>query len=79
MWASSVRIIRISVAEAIPKKPCQPRSHVLVLAMQLSSVPPQFLGVSWRMRSIAKRLVRSDNSTSTTPVYGFTHNRKPRK
>ncbi len=31
------------------------------------------------MRSIAKRLVRSDNSTSTTPVYGFTHNRKPRK
>jgi hypothetical protein len=34
-----VRIIRISVAEAIPKKPRQPRSHVLVLAMQLSSVP----------------------------------------
>ena len=79
IWASILRIICISEAEAIPKNPCQPRSHALIRAMQPSSVPPQFRGVSWRTRSIALRLVRSDSSTSTAPVCGSNRSRKPRK
>ena len=30
MWASILRIICISETEAIPKKPCHPRSHALI-------------------------------------------------
>ena len=66
-------------AEAIPKNPCHPRSHALIRAMHDTSVPPQFLGVSCRTRSIALRLVRSESSTSTIPVCGSNRSRKPRK
>ena len=47
--------------------------------MQTSMLLPQLRGVSWRTRSIALRIVRSDNSTSTTPVCGSNRSRKPRK
>ena len=68
-----------SDGEAIPKNPCQPRSHTLIRAMHDTSVPPQFRGVSWRIRSIALRLVRSESRTSTAPVCGSNRSRKPRK
>ena len=66
-------------AEAIPKNPCQPRSHALIGAMHAASVLPQVLGVSCLTRSIALRLVRSDNSTSTVPDCGSSRSRNPRK
>ena len=79
MWAASLRIICISASEAIPKKPCQPRTHALTWAMQRSRLPPQLRGVSCRTLSIALRLVRSDRSTSTTPDCGSRRNRNPRE
>ena len=53
----SVRRIRISCGGGDPEETvpaAQPR--VVLGEMKLSSVPPQFLAVSWQMRSIAKRL-----------------------
>ena len=44
MWASSARNVYCSDGEAIPKKPCHPRSQPLIWAMQLSSLPPQLRG-----------------------------------
>ena len=42
MWASILRIICISSTEAIPKNPCQPRSHALIRAMQHTACLPSF-------------------------------------